>query len=141
MDGRMRDLLSALTMCRYPSGCKRVNLAESCRQQVRGIPGAFSATFGLTLLPVVIVLIRSDISISPTTEIPALQNILKGAAAAAVALTIAMAIKTGKKMPEWRRSHSPVRCHFCHERHPALAPHALPLAMVAPIALALGLAP
>jgi len=93
---RDEEFLSAVTMCRILPGANQVNLAVFVGSKFRGIPGAVAATFGLTLVPVILVLILAWFYFQ-YNEVPALQGILKGAAAAAVALTIAMAIKTGQK--------------------------------------------
>jgi len=90
------EFLSAITMCRILPGANQVNLAVFVGSKFRGIPGAIAATFGLTLVPVLLVLLLGWLYFR-FHHIPALQGILKGAAAAAVALTIAMAIKTGRK--------------------------------------------
>ncbi len=90
------EFLSALTMCRILPGANQVNLAVFVGNKLGGVPGACAATFGLTFVPVLIVLTLGYFYFA-YHEIPALQNILRGAAAAAVALTISMAIKTGQK--------------------------------------------
>jgi chromate transporter len=90
------EFLSALTMCRILPGANQVNLAVFVGNKMAGVPGALAAIFGLTLIPVVIVL-AMGIGYFTYNSVPALQSILKGAAAAAVALTFSMAIKTGQK--------------------------------------------
>lgn len=90
------EFLSALTMCRILPGANQVNLAVFVGNKLAGVPGAFAAIIGLTIVPVIIVL-ALGFGYFTFHEVPALQNILRGAAAAAVALTLAMAIKTGKK--------------------------------------------
>jgi len=90
------EFLSALTMCRILPGANQVNLAVFVGSKFRGIPGAVAAVFGLSLIPVIIVLALAYFYFQ-YHEIPALKNILHGAAAAAVALTLSMAIKTGMK--------------------------------------------
>ncbi len=90
------EFLSALTMCRILPGANQVNLAVFVGNKMGGVPGAFAAIFGLTLVPVLIVL-ALGFGYFTYHHIPALQNILRGAAAAAVALTLSMAIKTGEK--------------------------------------------
>ena len=62
----------------------------------RGLPGAAAAVIGLCLVPVLIVL-GLGYAYFQFHHVPALQKVLHGAAAAAVALTLAMAIKTGRK--------------------------------------------
>lgn len=90
------EFLSALTMCRILPGANQVNLAVFVGSKFRGVSGAVAAVFGLSLIPVIIVLALAYGYFQFHT-IPALQSILKGAAAAAVGLTISMAIKTGRK--------------------------------------------
>ncbi|CAN5573274.1 hypothetical protein BH09VER1_BH09VER1_31400 [soil metagenome] len=90
------EFLSAITMCRILPGANQVNLAVFAGAKMAGLPGTFAAVFGLTFMPVVIVL-AMGYGYFAFHHLPALQNILRGAAGAAVALTLAMAIKTGKK--------------------------------------------
>ena len=90
------EFLSALTMCRILPGANQVNLAVFVGNKMAGVPGAFAAIFGLTLVPVLLVL-AMGYGYFTFHHVPALQNILRGAAAAAVALTLSMAIKTGEK--------------------------------------------
>jgi chromate transporter len=90
------EFLSAVTMCRILPGANQVNLAVFVGVKFRGIPGALAAVFGLTLVPVLIVLALSDFYFQ-FHEVPALKGILKGAAAAAVAMTLSMVVKTGRK--------------------------------------------
>ena len=90
------EFLSALTMCRILPGANQVNIAVFVGTKFRGIPGAVAAAFGLTFLPVIIVLAMS-VAYFKYNNVPALQSTLKGAAAGAVAMTFSMAIKTGAK--------------------------------------------
>ncbi len=90
------EFLSAVTMCRILPGANQVNLAVFAGTKMRGIPGACAAVFGLTLVPVILILIMGYFYFR-FHEVPALQGVLRGASAAAVALTIAMAVKTGRK--------------------------------------------
>ena len=90
------EFLSAVTMCRILPGANQVNLAVFVGSKFRGIPGAFAAVLGLTLIPVAIV-IGLGYAYFKFHEIPALQGVLRGATAAAVALTLSMAFKTGRK--------------------------------------------
>lgn len=90
------EFLSALTMCRILPGANQINMAVFVGSKFRGMAGAFAACFGLTFMPVVIVLAMS-IAYFKYNDVPAMQQILKGAAAGAVALTFSMAIKTGRK--------------------------------------------
>ena len=90
------EFLSASTMCRILPGANQVNLAVFIGAKFRGITGAVAAVFGLTLVPVLIVLVLAVLYFQ-FHHVPALQKVLHGAAAAAVALTLAMAVKTGRK--------------------------------------------
>ena len=90
------EFLSAVTMCRILPGANQVNLAVFVGVKFHGIPGALSAVFGLTLVPVLLVLAMAYFYFQ-FHQVPAVQGILKGAAAAAVALTLSMVVKTGRK--------------------------------------------
>jgi chromate transporter len=90
------EFLSAITMCRILPGANQVNLAVFVGAKFRGLPGAAAAVFGLSLLPVLIIL-GLGYTYFQFHHVVALQSVLRGAAAAAVALTLAMAIKTGRK--------------------------------------------
>lgn len=90
------EFLSAVTMCRILPGANQVNLAVFVGVKFRGIPGALAAVFGLTLVPVLIVLALAYFYFQ-FHQVPAVAGILKGAAAAAVALTLSMVVKTGRK--------------------------------------------
>jgi chromate transporter len=90
------EFLSALTMCRILPGANQVNMAVFVGTKLGGIPGAAAALVGLCLMPVVFVLVMGYIYFR-FKEVPAVKSVLHGASAAAVALTLAMAIKTGQK--------------------------------------------
>ena len=90
------EFLSAITMCRILPGANQVNLAVFVGAKFRGVAGAIAAVFGLAFIPVIIIL-GLGYAYFQFHQVPALQSVLRGAAAAAVALTLAMAIKTGRK--------------------------------------------
>lgn len=90
------EFLSAITMCRILPGANQVNLAVFVGAKFRGVLGAIAAVIGLSFVPVVIILGLGYVYFQ-FHHLPALQSVLRGAAAAAVALTLAMAIKTGRK--------------------------------------------
>jgi chromate transporter len=90
------EFLSAMTMCRILPGANQVNMAVFAGAKMRGLPGAVAAVFGLCLVPVVLIMIAAFFYFR-FREIPAVKGILHGASAAAVALTLAMVIQTGKK--------------------------------------------
>ena len=130
------EFLSALTMCRILPGANQVNLAVFVGNKMAGVPGTFAAVFGLTLVPVLIVL-ALGYGYFTYHHVPALQNILRGAAAAAVALTLSMAIKTGQKC---LRGLVPlILFALIFSMNGVLRWHLLPcLAILAPISLAWG---
>jgi chromate transporter len=90
------EFLSAMTMCRIVPGANQVNLAVFVGTKMNGIRGAIAALIGLCLVPVAIVLTLAFIYFT-FKEVPAVKGALHGASAAAVALTVAMVIQTGKK--------------------------------------------
>jgi len=90
------EFLSAMTMCRILPGANQVNMAVFAGSKMRGLPGAVAAVFGLCLMPVVLILIAAFFYFR-FKEIPDVKGVLHGASAAAVALTLAMVIQTGKK--------------------------------------------
>jgi chromate transporter len=81
---------------RVMSSANQVNLAVFVGAKFRGMAGALAAVIGLLLIPMLIIL-GLGYAYFQFHQIPALQSVLHGAAAAAVALTLAMAIKTGRK--------------------------------------------
>lgn len=90
------EFLSAMTMCRILPGANQVNMAVFVGTKMKGIPGAVVALLGLTLMPLAFVLVMAFIYFR-FKEVPAVKSVLHGASAAAVALTIAMVIQTGRK--------------------------------------------
>ena len=90
------EFLSAMTMCRILPGANQVNMAVFAGTKMRGAPGAVAAVVGLCLAPLAIVLVLAWLYFQ-FKEVPAVKGVLHGASAAAVALTLAMVIKTGQK--------------------------------------------
>jgi chromate transporter len=90
------EFLSAMTMCRILPGANQVNMAVFAGSKMRGLPGAVAAVFGLCLLPVVLIMVMGFFYFR-FKEVPAVKGVLHGASAAAVALTLAMVIQTGRK--------------------------------------------
>jgi len=90
------EFLSAMTMCRILPGANQVNMAVFAGSKMRGLPGAVAAVVGLCLLPVVLIMVAGFFYFR-FKEIPAVKGVLHGASAAAVALTLAMVIQTGRK--------------------------------------------
>lgn len=90
------EFLSAMTMCRILPGANQVNMAVFAGSKMRGLPGAAAALFGLCLIPVALIMVAGFFYFR-FKEMPAVKGVLHGASAAAVALTLAMVIQTGKK--------------------------------------------
>lgn len=90
------QFLSAMTMCRIMPGANQINLSVFVGSHLRGGRGAVAAVVGLCLVPVTLMLGMGFIYFT-FKEVPAVKGALHGASAAAVALTITMVIKTGKK--------------------------------------------
>ncbi len=90
------EFLSAMTMSRILPGANQVNIAVFAGSKMRGLPGAAAALLGLCLMPVLIIMVAAYFYFR-FKEIPAVKGVLHGASAAAVALTLAMVIQTGRK--------------------------------------------
>ena len=80
-------------------GANQVNMAVFAGSKMRGLPGAAAALFGLCLMPVVLIMVAGFFYFR-FKEMPAVKGVLHGASAAAVALTLAMVIQTGKEVPD-----------------------------------------
>jgi chromate transporter len=96
------EFLSAMTVCRVLPGANQVNLAVFVGARLRGIPGAIVATTGLLTAPTLIVLVLGALYIAHRSD-PSVQAVLRGMTAAAVALSLSMAYRTGRTC-----LHSPV---------------------------------
>ena len=90
------EFLSAMTMCRILPGANQVNMAVFVGTKMRGMPGAVASVVGLCFMPLAIVLFLAWLYFQ-FREVPAVKGVLHGASAAAVALTLAMVVKTGQK--------------------------------------------
>lgn len=90
------EFLSAMTMCRILPGANQVNMAVFAGSKMRGLSGAAAALFGLCLIPVLLIMVAAFFYFR-FKEMPAVKGVLHGASAAAVALTLAMVIQTGRK--------------------------------------------
>ncbi|WP_099024230.1 chromate transporter [Mycolicibacterium palauense] len=89
------EFLSAMTMCRILPGSNQINLAVFAGTKLRGGSGAIAAILGLVTVPVTLMLVVGYFYFR-FKEVPAVNGALHGASAAAVALTVAMVIKTGR---------------------------------------------
>jgi chromate transporter len=90
------EFLSATTMCRILPGANQVNMAVFVGANMGGIRGVVAALTGLCALPVIFVL-AVGYAYFHFKEVLAVKGALHGASAAAVALTLAMVVKTGRK--------------------------------------------
>lgn len=90
-----QEFLSAMTMCRILPGSNQINMAVFAGTKMRGGSGAVAAVFGLCCVPVALMLVMGYVYFR-FKEVPAVHGILHGASAAAVALTVAMVVKTGR---------------------------------------------
>ena len=90
------EFLSTLTMSRILPGANQINVAVFVGIKLRGLAGAVAAVVGLCLVPLAIVLALSFLYFT-FKEVPAVKGALHGASAAAVALTVAMVVETGRK--------------------------------------------
>ena len=90
------EFLSALTICRILPGANQVNLAVFVGVKFRGVLGAVAACLGLAFIPVLIVLGMAWFYFT-YSKVPAMKDVLHGMTPAAVAMTFAMAFKTGAK--------------------------------------------
>jgi chromate transporter len=89
------EFLSAMTICRVLPGANQVNLAVFVGTKLRGVAGAVAAVTGLTLAPALLVLAIGAFYVAHRSD-PAMQAILRGMTAAAVALSLSMAYRTGR---------------------------------------------
>jgi chromate transporter len=90
------EFLSALTICRILPGANQINLAIFVGIKFHGVPGAIAACVGLILVPMLIVLAMGWFYFT-YSHVPAMKDVLHGMTPAAVAMTFAMAFKTGQK--------------------------------------------
>jgi chromate transporter len=90
------EFLSAMTMCRILPGANQVNMAVFAGSKMRSVAGAVAAVAGLCFMPLVIILVMAFLYFR-FKEVPAVAGVLHGASAAAVALTVAMVIQTGRQ--------------------------------------------
>lgn len=127
------EFLSAMTVCRVLPGANQVNLAVFVGAKLRGAIGAIAAVVGLTVLPILIVLAMGALYIAHRDS-PTVQAILRGMTAAAVALSLSMAYRTGRAC-----LHSPAAWALFAAALLAAAvlriPLLLLLAMLAPLAM------
>jgi chromate transporter len=86
------EFLGALTLCRVLPGANQVNLAVHVGTRYRGVAGATAALAGLTLVPLLIVLVLGGLYFRHQ-QVPALKDSMSGLIAAAAGMTLAVAVR------------------------------------------------
>lgn len=89
------EFLSALTICRILPGANQVNMAVFVGTKLNGIRGAGAALAGLIAMPTVLLMGIAALY-AAFQHSHAVQHVLAGFAAAAVAMTFQMVWKTGR---------------------------------------------
>ena len=89
------EFLSASTICRIMPGANQVNMAVFVGMKLRGVVGALAAVGGLVAVPGAIVLLVGAFYLD-VKDLPGVQHILSGMAAAAAGLTISVALRQGR---------------------------------------------
>jgi chromate transporter len=89
------EFLSAMTICRILPGANQVNLAVFVGTKLNGLRGAGAALTGLIFMPTVLLMGIAALY-AAFQRSHALQHVLAGFAAAAVAMTLQMVWKTGR---------------------------------------------
>jgi len=91
------EFLSALTLCRLMPGPNQVNMAVYVGTRFGGLPGMLAAVAGLVVVPTAI-LIGLGALYFHYRHIAALDAALRGAVAAAAAMTLQMGVKVGRPL-------------------------------------------
>jgi chromate transporter len=89
------EFLSAMTICRILPGANQVNLAVFVGTKLNGLRGAGAALAGLIFMPTVLLMGIAALY-AAFQRSHAVQHVLAGFAAAAVAMTLQMVWKTGR---------------------------------------------
>lgn len=89
------EFLSAMTICRILPGANQVNLAVFVGTKLNGLRGAGAALTGLIAMPTLL-LVGIAALYAAFQHSHAVQHVLAGFAAAAVAMTLQMVWKTGR---------------------------------------------
>ena len=89
------EFLSAMTICRILPGANQVNLAVFVGTKLNGIRGAGAALAGLIFMPTALLMGIAALY-AAFQHSHAMQHVLAGFAAAAVAMTLQMVWKTGR---------------------------------------------
>ena len=97
------EFLSALTICRILPGANQVNMAVFVGTKLNGIRGAGAALAGLIAMPTVLLMGIAALY-AAFQHSHAVQHVLAGFAAAAVAMTFQMVWKTGRTTLDLHRA-------------------------------------
>jgi chromate transporter len=89
------EFLSAMTVCRILPGANQVNLAVFVGTKLNGLRGAVAALVGLIAMPTLL-LVGIAAIYAAFQHSHAMEHVLGGFAAAAVAMTLQMVWKTGR---------------------------------------------
>jgi chromate transporter len=89
------EFLSAMTLCRVLPGANQVNLAVFVGARLRGVLGAIAAITGLLAAPMLIVLGLGTLYVAHRDD-SGVQAALRGMTAAAVAMSLSMAYRSGR---------------------------------------------
>jgi chromate transporter len=98
------EFLTAMTICRVLPGANQVNLAVFVGTKLNGVAGAVAGVLGLIAVPALIILSVGALYVAHRHQ-PGVHAVLRGMTAAAVALSLSMAYKTGRacltSLPAW----------------------------------------
>jgi chromate transporter len=118
------EFLSAMTLCRVLPGANQVNLAVFVGARLRGVVGAIAAISGLLAAPMLIVLGLGTLYVAHRDD-AGVQAALRGMTAAAVAMSLSMAYRSGRAC-----LHSPIAWALFVASLLAIAIARLPLLIV-----------
>lgn len=90
------EFLEILAMSRLLPGANQINVAVLTGSKFHGLSGGAAAVFGLTALPAVLIVLMALLYFQ-FDHLEEIQRSLRGAAAAAIGLTIAMGIEAARK--------------------------------------------
>jgi chromate transporter len=98
------EFLTAMTICRVLPGANQINLAVFVGTKLNGVAGAIAGVLGLIAVPALIILSVGALYVAHRHQ-PGVHAVLHGMTAAAVALSLSMAYKTGRacltSLPAW----------------------------------------
>jgi chromate transporter len=89
------EFLTAFTLCRIVPGMNQINMAVYVGTHFRGLPGAAAALIGLTLVPLVIVLVLGALYFEHHGRTTAVASAMTGLVAVAAGMTLSVGVKLG----------------------------------------------